>query len=329
MDLLHHALASLKVTDSSIGVFHLQRPWRFHRAVMPPGMMAMFSPARGRCLLCLPDGRAQWLAEGDVGLVLGGAFDFCSEEDAAATPFLSSWLEQQLPPMGRRVERTGPDTFRWPLRLDPAQASGPDVDRLLAVALLIEEAAHSPVLGMLPPLIVLRRQHDEAMDWCALLQRFIEDEQHRPHAGYNTAARHLANLVFVTLLRRHVAQAQADRAGWMRGMTDAAIGHALALMHARLDEPWTVAALSAASGLSRTTFAQRFHALVGQPPMDYLTALRMQAAAQRLLQGEAVGAVVQAAGYASPWAFRRAFVRHWGASPSAYVKAHGAVGPAA
>lgn len=318
MDLLHHVLESLKVHDSSLSVFELQRPWGFHRAVMQGDMAAMFSPLQGRCLLTLPDGQREWLAPGDVGLVLGGAFDFQSGEQAALLPFLPSWLEQQLPPLGRRIERGGPDPFRWPLRLDGFSPDTP-VDRLLAMALLIEDVAHSPVLAMLPRLIVLRRDQHDAMDWPAVLQRFVEAEQQQPQPGYNTAARHLANLLFVALLRRHVVLAGADRAGWMRGMGDSAIGQALALMHARFAEPWTLVSLAAACGLSRTVFAQRFHTLVGRPPMDYLTAVRMQAAAQRLLAGGTVAAAGEAVGYASAWAFRRAFTRQWGVGPTDYL----------
>jgi AraC-like DNA-binding protein len=317
MDLLHHVLESLRVQDSSFCALELQRPWGFHRDAMQRDMAVMFLPLQGRCLLRMSDGQQAWLMPGDVGLVLSGAFDFQSEERVPLVPFVPTWVEQQQPPLGRTLERDGPDRFRWPPLLP--QGGDMPVDRLLGIAFLVEDIARSPVLAMLPRLIVLRRDQQGPMDWCAVLQRFVEFEGHSPQPGYNTEARHLANLAFVGLLRRHVLRAGADRAGWMRGMGDPAVGQALALMHARFAEPWTLVSLAAACGLSRSTLAERFHLLVGRPPMDYLGAVRMQAAAQQLLEGNTVAAVGEAVGYASPWAFRRAFTRQWGVGPSDYL----------
>jgi transcriptional regulator GlxA family with amidase domain len=56
------------------------------------------------------------------------------------------------------------------------------------------------------------------------------------------------------------------------------------LIHQAPEKQWTAPALSAAVGLSRSPFAAKFMALVGQPPMRYLKRWRLQLAATLLRQ---------------------------------------------
>jgi AraC-like DNA-binding protein len=53
-------------------------------------------------------------------------------------------------------------------------------------------------------------------------------------------------------------------------------------MHEDAAHRWTVASLAAKVGMSRAAFAQRFTALVGRPPLGYLTDWRMTLAADLL-----------------------------------------------
>jgi AraC-like DNA-binding protein len=58
-----------------------------------------------------------------------------------------------------------------------------------------------------------------------------------------------------------------------------------------------------------------------QPPQQFLLLLRMQLAARRLAQGEAIGQVAEAVGYESYAAFSRAFKRVMGEQPGAWQRA--------
>jgi AraC-like DNA-binding protein len=94
---------------------------------------------------------------------------------------------------------------------------------------------------------------------------------------------------------------------------------ALALMSDRLAEPWTVEALAAAVGMSRAAFARRFVAAFGVAPLQHLHEQRMETAAALLRDTEqGLAAIAAQVGYASEFAFSRAFKRHHGLSPSVY-----------
>jgi transcriptional regulator GlxA family with amidase domain len=80
-----------------------------------------------------------------------------------------------------------------------------------------------------------------------------------------------------------------------------------------------VAALAERSGLPRRTFARRFQAATGHRPIDYVHALRIEAARGLLETG--VGGVDDAGyavGYEDPSFFRRLFKRTTGLTPAAY-----------
>ena len=88
-------------------------------------------------------------------------------------------------------------------------------------------------------------------------------------------------------------------AGWrVRAIT--VVGSALALMHARPFQQWTIAELAKTAGTSRSVLAQRFQLYLGEPPLAYLARWRLQLAA-RLLQTtrQSVLQVATQVGYSS------------------------------
>jgi len=71
--------------------------------------------------------------------------------------------------------------------------------------------------------------------------------------------------------------------------------------------------------LSRSAFARRFTALVGRPPLTYLSWWRMTVAARLLRESDApLSTVATQIGYASEFAFANAFKREYGIAPGRY-----------
>lgn len=103
------------------------------------------------------------------------------------------------------------------------------------------------------------------------------------------------------------------------GLRDPYVGRALQRLHAAPDRDWSVDELGREVGLSRSALVDRFKALIGQPPMTYLTQWRIQLATQRLRDShEGVASIGAQVGYASEAAFNRAFRRVVGMPPAAW-----------
>jgi AraC-like DNA-binding protein len=97
------------------------------------------------------------------------------------------------------------------------------------------------------------------------------------------------------------------------------VGRALAVLHDRPAEPWTIEQLGEEAGLSRSALHERFVHFIGQPPMQYLASWRMQLAAALLRDTDAkVVEVALDVGYENETAFSRAFRRAVGESPAAW-----------
>lgn len=58
---------------------------------------------------------------------------------------------------------------------------------------------------------------------------------------------------------------------WLRALLDPQTRRALGLIHGAPAEAWTVEGPAIRVAMSRSAFAARFSALVGEPPLTYLT----------------------------------------------------------
>lgn len=130
----------------------------------------------------------------------------------------------------------------------------------------------------------------------------------------------LADIIFVQAVRAHIETLDAEaETGWLAALSDRRIGAALQRLHQNVASNWTVDALAAAAGMSRSAFALRFKAKVGQTPLDYLTRWRMFRAGHLLRHTDTpLVEVAGSVGYESEAAFNKAFKRSTGAAPGAY-----------
>ena len=168
------------------------------------------------------------------------------------------------------------------------------------------------LLDALPALVVVCRD-----DWDCPLVPLLADEIVRDEPGQQVVLDRLLDLLLIAVLRSWLSR--ADAPAWYRAHGDPVVGQALRLLHDDPAHPWTVATLAAKVGVSRATLARRFTALVGEPPMEYLTGWRLALAADLLREPDAtVGAVARKVGYGSGFALSAAFKRVRGVSPQQY-----------
>jgi len=131
----------------------------------------------------------------------------------------------------------------------------------------------------------------------------------------------LLDVLFVHLIRAYLIDRASSPAatGWCVALDDAVVGRSLRAVHERPADPWTVESLGAHAGLSRAAFARRFTALVGQPPLTYLTWWRLTTAAHLLETTDVpLSVIAQRTGYGSAYAFANAFKREYGVSAGRY-----------
>jgi AraC-like DNA-binding protein len=153
----------------------------------------------------------------------------------------------------------------------------------------------------------------------ARLIDFAVMESQERRAGGECVRLRLSEVMFVEVVRRHLAGLPAEQTGWLAGLRDPSVGRALTCLHERPGDDWTLETLAKAAGLSRSALAERFTHFVGDPPMQYLTRWRMQVAARLLADGQAkVATVGLQVGYDSEAAFSRAFKKAAGVPPSAW-----------
>lgn len=181
-----------------------------------------------------------------------------------------------------------------------------------------------PLLQALPPVFALDVKGRPCAEWVAASFRFAAQEVASGRAASETVLAKISELLFVEAVRHYAEILPPDRKGWFAGLRDAAVGRALALMHARVAHPWTTEALAAEVNLSRSAFAERFTQLVGAPPISYLIDWRMQLAAARLRDTPlSIGQIADELGYESEATFTRAFKRAMGVAPGQYRRGQG------
>jgi AraC-like DNA-binding protein len=180
----------------------------------------------------------------------------------------------------------------------------------------------NPLIAALPRLLHLRAAGEDG--WMARFTQQAAAESRARRPGGEAMLARMSEMMFVDAVRRYADGLPAQSAGWLAGLQDRFVGRALALMHERPAEDWTLDELGRRIGLSRSALHERFVQLVGMPPMQYLAQWRMQAAARLLLETRAtVAAIALDVGYDSEAAFARAFRRLVGRPPAAWRRERG------
>ncbi|HEX5951726.1 MAG TPA: AraC family transcriptional regulator [Rhodanobacteraceae bacterium] len=207
--------------------------------------------------------------------------------------------------LGAQVTRLG----------EPAEASS---DTTLVCGFLgCDLRPFNPLVAALPRLLYL--PSGSGQDWAVQCMRQAALEASNMRPGTNAMLERLSEMLFINAIRQYMNDLPEESNGWLAGLRDRFVGHALKLMHASPAEAWTVSELSRRVGLSRSAFHQRFADMLGATPMQYLADWRMQAGAALLRDTTAsVIAVAQEVGYESEASFSRAFKRFMGVPPAAW-----------
>ncbi|MFD1612426.1 alpha/beta fold hydrolase [Sphingomonas tabacisoli] len=172
------------------------------------------------------------------------------------------------------------------------------------------------LLQSLPSLLLIGSQGGSRDDWLESSLRFAAEELRS--APPEVVAR-LAELLFGEAVRRYIESLPEGEGGWLAGLRDPVVARALAIIHSRYREAIDINGLSREVGLSRSALAERFTALIGEPPMRYCARWRMRMAANMLRDGrQSSSNVAYEVGFNSEAAFTRAFKREYGEPPATW-----------
>ena len=129
----------------------------------------------------------------------------------------------------------------------------------------------------------------------------------------------LYELLFVYAIRAYASSSAAPPKGWLAAMSDKHLSKAIGAMHSGLHRSWSVDSLAREARMSRSAFALKFRAVLGQTPFEYLTQWRMyRAGAMIRLKHTSFSEVASAVGYGSESSFSRVFRREMGVAPRVY-----------
>jgi AraC-like DNA-binding protein len=306
MDVLSDVITVMRTGQPRSALVGWHAPWAQEFASVP-GASGFQVVLQGPCWLLLPDEDPLPLAVGDVVFCPHGRGHTLA--DSPSTEPVTPACDPNDPAFGRRYVS------------DTVGGSGlPSTITLCGAYQLDPARAHPFLHALLPELIHFPAhlgRHPELRATVDLLAAELE----RPRLGTDAIVPALLDTLLLHILRAwlELQPSLGRTTGWAAALNDPATSAALQAMHNDPGRAWTVATLAAEARLSRAPFARRFAALLGQPPMTYLTWWRMTTAARLLQESDApLSAVAARVGYQSEFAFAKTFKRQYGTAPGRY-----------
>lgn len=304
-DPLTDILQTIHLQSTILGTAQFTAPWSICIPDEDEDEAAIHVVIQGQCWLLLENRSRQiHLEAGDLVILLESQEHIICDDLTSPTVGLEKVIARKSDPGYKRIAYGG---------------SGALTQLVSGTFKFRSDHARNPLLSALPPLIHIKHEAGQFIPWLEITLQFIATEIEINQLGCQCVLSHLAGVLFIQAIRAYVANLPVEQGNWLRALTDLEIGIALSLMHHHIDHSWTVASLAAKVSMSRSTFAERFNQLVGQPPMQYLTTWRM-VKAENLLQENQLGIreIATQIGYTSEVAFSKAFKRWSGIAPGIY-----------
>lgn len=333
MDVVSDAISAVRIGRPSSQRVRVTGSWCTRLA--PYDGAGFHVVLEGRCWLLPDGGDPVELGPGDAVLLPHGTGHVIADGPADAAGLA------RAVPFERWLDASGP---RPPAPVVPEGGAVPGdgaVEMLCGKYRLDRSHVH-PLLAELPPLVHLphregRERREDREDRADGVRTAATDPGLRAAIallghevgerlpGSEVALPSLLDLLLVYMIRSWTAEnaAPGGRGGtagtWPAALGDPVTAAALRALHSDPAAPWTNVSLAAEAGVSRPTLARRFTALVGKPPMAYLTWWRLTRAAALLRDTpDPLASVARRVGYSTPYALSHAFRREFGTTPGQY-----------
>lgn len=304
-DSLGEALHVLRLTGTFYSRCEFTAPWGLGLPRIEGSLMFHVVTA-GRCWLEVEGVEPRLLQPGDLGLVPHGEGHRLASAPGVPGPGL---FDLRREPVSERYELI-------------RQGGGGEATGLVCGTLRFDHPAARHLVSVLPRVIGVEAAGSPQTEWLQSTLRFMAAEAEALRPGGETVITRLADVLVIQAIRSWLEQDPIAQTGWLGALRDPQIGRAIALIHREPARDWSVAGLAGEVAMSRSAFAARFAALVGEPPMRYLARWRMHVALDRMAEeGASPGDLAFRLGYTSEAAFSRAFKRLMGVPPGAARRA--------
>jgi AraC-like DNA-binding protein len=309
-EVLRDALASLQLTGALFLRGEFSSPWAIESSRSEVLARALEPRARRVILFHV-------VIEGRLIVSVGGVDHELGPGDVAILPFADQHVmgspEKASPiPIGQLFPPRP-----WSGLPSLHHGGGGATTSIACGYLYSDELCFSPILAAMPSLMVVRTGGGAFTDWLRTTVQFALAEADARRGGRDVLMQRLPELLFLKCVDLHARSDSAAAVGWLAAAADPIVGRAMAQMHRNPEQPWSLQKLSRTCSTSRSVLEERFHRLIGCPPMQYLTSCRLQLAARRLrATNQSVAEIASAVGYGAEASFSRAFKRHTGVSPT-------------
>lgn len=173
-----------------------------------------------------------------------------------------------------------------------------------------------PFFKELPAWYVLRFEEIENFDNIQLIINLLSSEVAHSKIGSETVIQNLLDILFSLIIRKIISLNQSQVETWSHAVHNKQIKLALELIHSDCSIDWTLDELAKKVGLSRAGFAQKFKKVMGDTPLHYLTAVRIQKAMSILSETtDNIEVVAEAVGYKDAFSFSKIFKKITGIPP--------------
>lgn len=314
VDAFSEILSGVKLNGAVFFNAEFSDPWGFASpasqalasTVSPgaPHLVIYHLLTEGQAFAQMGDGPAMALEPGDVVVFPHGDPHRIRSRVGTAVAYFETEIAQKLVNRDLSLLKAG---------------GGGDTARFVCGFMACDPHLSRPILAGLPPVFKVNVRVDRSGQWLEDSILHLVEEAVSGRVGSDAMLAKLSEALFVDTLRRYVASLPEHDTGWLAGARDPIVGKSLALLHRKIDHPWTIADLASQVGLSRSALADRFVRYLSEPPMTYLTRWRLQLAARSLARtSKGVAQVASEVGYESESAFNRAFKREFGIPPAQY-----------
>lgn len=304
VDDLSVLLEQINIRSAVYCISELRAPWGFR--VDGSAVAKFHLVLDGEAVLTLdePGTAAATVSVGELVLLARGSAHLVQDRHDSATPPLEHILAEQTSDGAPRL----------------AYGGGGSLTSLLCGGFALAPGLTDELLRLLPPLLVLDARSTGITRWLEPVYALPRDEIASDAPGATAILAKIADVFLTQILRAYLSGLEATTTPITpAAAADPAVGTTLALLRLQPGAPWTVADLARKVDMSRTSFAARFRDLVGEPPMTYLTRLRLGHAAGYLVATDkTLQQIARLVGYDNEASLSKAFRRTFGQAPGEY-----------